>query len=143
MRENVTAYLKSIIDICFRDALEEASITAAKDIAARIEEKFKQREVIFSKDEFNRAGLVHLRLDHNFDECLGSLNKRVSELELENSEQASLLRGECPECGRQIRGWRAPTGSFAPEAWETLREEGIHPPSGHKTNCSRSDLVIS
>ena len=46
--------------------------------------------------------------------------------------------GRCPECERMVRDWKAPTGSFAPEAWATLKENGIDAHTGHKFTCSRA-----
>lgn len=50
--------------------------------------------------------------------------------------QSKKLNG-CPECGRKTDNWKSPSGTFAPEAWEHLRENGIDPATGHKINCSR------
>lgn len=46
--------------------------------------------------------------------------------------------GKCPECQRPVRGWQAPLGIFAPEAFATLREMGVDPTTGHKVGCSLS-----
>jgi len=52
------------------------------------------------------------------------------------SESILKLSGACPKCGRIVKDWKAPTGSFAPEEWATLREKGIDPATGHKAGCS-------
>lgn len=57
-----------------------------------------------------------------------TLEERVARLEAEN-------RGECPSCGRKVRGWKPLFGAFAPEWWATMWENGINPSSGHKTGC--------
>ena len=46
-----------------------------------------------------------------------------------------LLAGKCPSCGRKVKDWSVPAGSFAPELWATLREHGIDPVSGHQEMC--------
>jgi len=45
--------------------------------------------------------------------------------------------GLCPECGQHVKGYKSPSGSFAPEAYATMREMGLDPSTGHKANCSR------
>jgi Zn finger protein HypA/HybF involved in hydrogenase expression len=47
-------------------------------------------------------------------------------------------KGKCAECNQKVRGWSAPSGYFAPEAWATLREGGIDPATGHRQTCSHS-----
>jgi hypothetical protein len=140
--KNITEYLNYLIDDCFRQAIREASDEATKTIAARIEEKFKAKAELF-QNSFEMGTTIRLRLEHNFEDQLADLNKRVAELQEQNAEQASLLAGECPECKRQIRGWKAPHGYFAPEAWATLREHGVNPATGHLAICSRQSLEIA
>ena len=53
---------------------------------------------------------------------------------------ADLSQGKCPYCKAFIRGYKAPIGSFAPEAWATLRENGIDPATGHLKNCSHKEI---
>ncbi len=48
----------------------------------------------------------------------------------------SVLNGICPECKNNVRDWKPPSGSFAPEAYATLREHDINPSTGHKNGCS-------
>lgn len=55
-----------------------------------------------------------------------------------NDELGSVKSGDCSECGQHTRDWKSPAGSFAPEAWETLREHGIDPATGHKFSCSEN-----
>ncbi len=47
--------------------------------------------------------------------------------------------GYCPKCGMHVAGYRfEPPGGvwgFAPEWAETLRENGIDPSTGHRSNC--------
>lgn len=43
--------------------------------------------------------------------------------------------GRCPYCKREVKGYKPPFGSFAPEIWETLRERGIDPGTNHLRNC--------
>ncbi len=56
------------------------------------------------------------------------LEDRVARLE-------ALARGECPECEQKAQGWKPVFGSFAPEWWATMRENGVNPATGHKLNC--------
>lgn len=53
-----------------------------------------------------------------------------------SSGQSKNLKG-CSECGRMTDNWESPSGTFAPEAWEHLRENGIDPATGHKIDCSK------
>ena len=73
------------------------------------------------------------------------VEKIISELEFQIPEKriAKLERmlglvseGKCPECCQKIRDFKPPTGSFAPEAWATLKEMNINPANGHKFGCS-------
>jgi hypothetical protein len=48
-----------------------------------------------------------------------------------------VTEGRCPECCQRVHDWKAPVGSFAPEAWATLKERGIDPHNGHKVGCKR------
>lgn len=54
--------------------------------------------------------------------------ERIAELELR-------VEGKCPECKRMVKGWEPVFGFFAPEWWETMRENGIDPATGHRQNC--------
>lgn len=45
------------------------------------------------------------------------------------------VAGICPECTQDVKDWKAPVGSFAPEMWATLREMHIDPTTGHKDGC--------
>lgn len=58
--------------------------------------------------------------------------RRIEQLE---QKLGLVYAGCCPECGRKTDGWRAPQGSFAPEAYATLKERDIDPGSGHKMSC--------
>lgn len=65
------------------------------------------------------------------------LEARIPELRIAKLEKALGLvsHGRCPECGQPVRDYVAPVGSFAPEAFATLREQGIDPATGHKVGC--------
>jgi hypothetical protein len=45
-------------------------------------------------------------------------------------------RGECPSCGARVAGWKPMFGAFAPEWWESQRERGIDPATGHRADCA-------
>jgi len=62
------------------------------------------------------------------DSKIARLEERVEALE-------AISRGECPDCGQRVAGYKTPFGTFAPEMWATLRERGIDPASGHKATC--------
>ncbi len=60
---------------------------------------------------------------------------------LERLDAVELIaQGRCPECKRFVSGYKPPSGTFAPEAWASLREEGIDPGTGHLFSCSRKSL---
>jgi len=46
-----------------------------------------------------------------------------------------LAKGLCPGCRRPTAGWEVPLGSFAPEAFATLRDHSIDPSTGHRVGC--------
>lgn len=55
---------------------------------------------------------------------------------------ALLASGHCPWCEKYIKGYEAPVGSFAPEMWETMREHGTDPGTGHSQNCTHRKFRI-
>lgn len=59
---------------------------------------------------------------------------------LSPGQAVMLAAGYCPECEQKVRGWSTPVGSFAPEAWAALRDQGVDPASGHKESCSWKGL---
>jgi hypothetical protein len=63
--------------------------------------------------------------------------ERIERLEHDLKNVSYDAKGLCPECGRPVKDWKPPFGSFAPEAWATYREMGIDPTTGHKETCSR------
>ena len=68
------------------------------------------------------------------------LEAQIPEKRIERLERmlGLLSEGKCPECQQKTIDFKSPTGSFAPEAFATLREQGIDPTTGHKFGCSRS-----
>ncbi len=65
---------------------------------------------------------------------------QIPELRIAKLEHALGLvaAGKCPECGQHVQGYKSPEGTFAPEAFATLRERSIDPCTGHKYGCSRA-----
>lgn len=48
-----------------------------------------------------------------------------------------VTEGKCPECKQYVKGYKSPTGHcLAPELFQTMREHGIDPCTGHKFGCS-------
>ena len=66
------------------------------------------------------------------------LEDQIPEKRIEKLERMIGLvhEGKCPECLQKTQGYKAPIGSFAPEAFATLREMGIDPCNGHRLGCS-------
>jgi hypothetical protein len=69
-------------------------------------------------------------------------NKLLSRNDFATIEAYNLYlkqQGYCPVCGMKVAGWTGdPPGGvwgFAPEWFETLRENNIDPGSGHRSNC--------
>jgi hypothetical protein len=61
-----------------------------------------------------------------------------------NQHQRDLMQmGKCPFCEQTIKGWKAPVGSFAPEMWATLDEQGIDPANGHADLCLHKSIWLS
>lgn len=67
----------------------------------------------------------------------------IENLEVQKSPQDATLKiikqvakGVCPECGNKVKGWKPMYGRFAPEWWESMRERGINPATGHAQTCS-------
>jgi hypothetical protein len=49
------------------------------------------------------------------------------------------ILNQCLGCGeKNLHDWKAPVGGLAPEMWETLREKGFDPATGHKTGCAEA-----
>jgi hypothetical protein len=63
------------------------------------------------------------------------LKQKIFELELK-------VDGKCPDCKNNIKGWKPASGSFAPEWWQTMRENGIDPATGHSMFCKNKSLKI-
>ena len=61
---------------------------------------------------------------------------------LSQHQRDVITMGKCPYCEAPIREWKPVFGSFAPEWWETMRERGIDPRTGHKANCKHKDITI-
>jgi len=70
--------------------------------------------------------------------ALAAMEERIPEVRIARLEKALGLvsKGLCPECGRPVRDWEAPSGLLAPEAYATLREMDVDPGTGHKVGCS-------
>ena len=47
----------------------------------------------------------------------------------------SIAAGMCPSCGRSVKHYEFPFGSFAPEIAASMKERGIDPYSNHKASC--------
>lgn len=62
--------------------------------------------------------------------------------ELTQHQRDLMTMGLCPFCEQRIRRWKVPLGSFAPEAWATLREHGIDPSTGHKQSCPHKTIRL-
>lgn len=45
--------------------------------------------------------------------------------------------GVCEACEQLVAGWKPVLGFLAPEWFETMREQGIDPRTGHKLSCAR------
>lgn len=92
----------------FEDAFETEAAAARKRFA-HLEERAAQ------------AGIGHLE----------RLEMRVMD------SASTTAAGLCLVCRQPVRDWKPVFGSFAPEWWETQREHGVDPASGHKLNCIR------
>lgn len=68
------------------------------------------------------------------------LEGQIPEKRIEKLERmiGIVHEGKCPECLQVTRGYTAPSGCLAPEAFATLREAGIDPVTGHRSGCSMS-----
>lgn len=68
---------------------------------------------------------------------LAKLEERIPEVRIARLERklGLIATGKCPCCGENVSGWKAPSGSFAPEGWASLKERGINPMTGHKCGC--------
>lgn len=80
------------------------------------------------EDHVSELGVLRAELEAQIPE------KRIAKLE---AALGLVQEGRCVECRELVRGYNAPSGSFAPEAWATLREHGIDPATGHKDGCSK------
>jgi hypothetical protein len=57
-------------------------------------------------------------------------------------QKDAIILGYCPFCNEKIEGWEPMFGSLAPEWWQTQREMGIDPATGHKESCPHRTLKI-
>lgn len=105
--------------------MDERSFHTTRQVKANMEESPKGEWVHWSDVEKLRE----------------SLENQIPEKRIEKLEKAlGLVReGKCPECQQKTQNYQAPTGSFAPEAFATLRESGIDPSTGHRFGCSLSN----
>ena len=55
---------------------------------------------------------------------------------LSQPEANLVAAGYCPKCERKVRDFKPVFGSFAPEWWATMRENGLDPGTGHKQGCT-------
>ena len=78
--------------------------------------------------------------DHKkiLDETVAMLESQIPERRIAKLEEAILkvADGRCPECGQHTKDWKPLFGSFAPEWFATMKEQGINPGTGHKVRCS-------
>lgn len=70
---------------------------------------------------------------------IGDLESQISEKRIAKLERALgfVAEGRCQHCGQMVRGWQSPSGGFAPEIWDTLKEQGVDPATGHRFSCTR------
>jgi hypothetical protein len=79
------------------------------------------------------------------DEILGRCLKHfISSLDVVGATHKTTTHhpDECPECKRNIRGWKPVFGDFAPEWWATMRESGIDPSTGHLSSCTNKTYKL-
>lgn len=104
-------------------------------------------------DQLSRCD--HLRIDSAMEESESGqwvlwsdvvklreyLEAQIPEKRIEKLERMIGLvhEGKCPECLQKTRGYKAPLGSFAPEAFATLTDMGIDPCTGHRFGCSMAN----
>ena len=63
--------------------------------------------------------------------------------ELTQHQRDLMSMGLCPFCEKKIKGWKPPpAGSFAPEAYATLREYGLDPSTGHAAGCAHKSVTL-
>jgi len=62
--------------------------------------------------------------------------------ELTEHQRDLIAMGLCPFCEKPVKGWKTPFGAFAPEAWATLREQGIDPSNGHHESCLHKHIRL-
>lgn len=76
------------------------------------------------------------------DDLRAELEAQIPEKRIARLEKALGLvqEGRCAECEQHVNGYKSPSGSFAPEAWATLRECGIDPSTGHLQACSKARI---
>lgn len=100
-------------------------------------------------DDIAKALVKDLR-----DEIVAGLNIKAIQKELTVKVSAAIAQqlveakhdvtkfGLCPYCNEQIKDYKHPMGSFAPEAYATLREHGIDPSTGHKQSCKHKEIRL-
>lgn len=67
----------------------------------------------------------------------------MSKLEELTQHQRDLIAmGLCPYCENNIKGWKPVSGMFAPEWYETMREQGVDPSTGHRQDCPNKKVAL-
>jgi len=67
--------------------------------------------------------------------------EKMSE-QLTQEQRDLALLGKCPYCKRGVKGWKPMLGSFAPEWWATMDENGIDAATGHRKDCAYKDIRL-
>lgn len=89
------------------------------------------------------ARLADLFIDEHGKELLQQIDRQAlvlaickqNQLADQEKIEEAILSGRCLSCGELVRDYKAPVGSFAPEAWASLQEAGIDPHTGHRAAC--------
>jgi hypothetical protein len=99
-------------------------------------------------DRFIPGPIIHCKVrkktegeiyNEQLEYFINSLGTIESSQDIRLEKRLTMLsEGICSGCGQKTKDWEPVFGSFAPEWWATMRENGIDPATGHKLNCKRN-----
>lgn len=124
------------------------------EISAEVSHKalFRERAVtiIIMATQMIASRLADMFIKEHGQELLKRIDKeavtmaimKTSQFQDEKKLQEAIFSGRCLGCSRQVRDWKAPNGSFAPEEWATLEENGIDPTTGHRKDCKYAQSCL-
>ena len=121
-----------------RDRITPADLELAAGhiIKSSIQDYLQEHQAEIAKYIMDRLGKFTVAVQHQFDRYgMEIIWRKQEELEKSLKDANLSVAGKCPECKQYVQDYSAPSGFFAPEMWETMREMGLNPATGHRKEC--------